>query len=301
MPQIIITGSTGNLGSRTLKHLFNLIQPSEIIVSVFNPENAAHDALRQKGVEVRQGDFNNPATLESAFKGADKLFLVSVPSFEDELRFLAHKNAIDAAKAVGVKHIYYTSLAIASTSTAGVMQAHLRTEAYLKASGVKYTIIREGIYFETYPTFLGFFKPTDTEVLVPGNGGIPLASVDDLAIANAKLLVSDEYVNQTVNLTGPKIQDLAELTSILAEHFRHKIDFKIVSEEEWLAHNADKVHAKPWISTYPALAKGDWAFQDPLLEKLVGRPLETFEQRLKALLSGQEQLEEMHQKHDYNT
>jgi uncharacterized protein YbjT (DUF2867 family) len=44
------------------------------------------------------------------------------------------------------------------------MQAHLRTEAYLEASGVNYTIIREGTYYETYPIFLGYFKPMDTEV-----------------------------------------------------------------------------------------------------------------------------------------
>mgnify|MGYP006973196990 CR=1 FL=1 len=128
------------------------------------------------------------------------------------------------------------------------------------------------------------------QVVVPGNGGIPLVSVDDLAIANAKLLVSDEYINQTVNLPGPKvrlpffntrlknlkefllylffspcllqtflllkIQDLKELTLVLAEQLGHKIDFKIVSEEEWLARNTQKVHARPWASAYPALAKG---------------------------------------------
>mgnify|MGYP007061226285 CR=1 FL=1 len=44
------------------------------------------------------------------------------------------------------------------------------------------------------------------QVVVPGNGGVPFVSVDDLAIANAKLLVSDEYINQTVNLSGAKVR-----------------------------------------------------------------------------------------------
>jgi len=116
MTKIAVTGSTGNLGSRTLKHLLTLIPPSDVIASVFNPESEAHDSLKQKvhtgfiyiircflflevlfvitsistaltsllqlqGVEVRQGDFNNPTTLVSAFKGADKLFLVIPSSF----------------------------------------------------------------------------------------------------------------------------------------------------------------------------------------------------------------------------
>ena len=48
MTKIAVTGSTGNLGSRTLKHLLTLIPPSNIIASVFNPENEAHYALKQK-------------------------------------------------------------------------------------------------------------------------------------------------------------------------------------------------------------------------------------------------------------
>ena len=50
-----------------------------------------------------------------------------------------------AAQKAGVEHIYYTSLAFGPESNAGVMRAHLRTEAFLKGLGdIKFTIIREG-------------------------------------------------------------------------------------------------------------------------------------------------------------
>jgi uncharacterized protein YbjT (DUF2867 family) len=114
---------------------------------------------------VRRGDYTKPETLREAFRGAEKLFLVSSPALSDDERFAAHKTAIDAAREVGVLHVYYTSLAFVSESKVGVFQAHSRTEKYLKESGVKnYTIIREGIYVETYPTFLGFFNNGDKEV-----------------------------------------------------------------------------------------------------------------------------------------
>lgn len=127
MTKIVLTGTTGNLGSRTLQHLLTLIPASDIIISVFNPASSKHDELKKKGVEVRAGDFNRPETLVNAFKGAEKLFLVSVPSFGIDERFNAHRNAIDAAKTAGIKHIFYTSLAIKSTSKCDVMQAHLKT------------------------------------------------------------------------------------------------------------------------------------------------------------------------------
>ena len=77
------------------------------------------------------------------------------------MRVRNHINAIDAAKRVGITHIYYTSLAFASDSVAAVMQAHLDTEKYLKESGVTYTIIREGIYSESWPLYLGFFDSSE--------------------------------------------------------------------------------------------------------------------------------------------
>jgi uncharacterized protein YbjT (DUF2867 family) len=66
-----------------------------------------------------------------------------------------HKNAIDAAKRAGVKHVYYTSLAFDPAGASAVMRAHRDTEAYLKESGLTYTIIREGIYSESYPLYFG--------------------------------------------------------------------------------------------------------------------------------------------------
>lgn len=62
--------------------------------------------------------------------------LISYPSIEHQHRFNAHKAAIDAARASGVKHVFYSSLALAAAnhrhSKAHVMQAHLDTEAYLR-------------------------------------------------------------------------------------------------------------------------------------------------------------------------
>jgi len=237
-------------------------------------------------VEIRGGDFTKPETLVQAFKGADKLFLVSVPSFEDEYRVSTHRNAINAAKAAGVKHIYYTSLAIASSSTAAVMQAHLHTEQLLKESGLTYTILREGTYTDTFPVFLGFFQNSDTEVVLPSSkGGVPFVAWDDLAIANAKLLASDEYKNQTVNLVGPEIIDMKQATAIVASILGHEIKYTQVTLDEWLARHSDKVHAKQWSTAYPSLEKGDWEIKDPLLRQLVGKPLITFEERARELLT----------------
>ena len=163
----------------------------DIVISLYNPAGVTPE-IASSGVEVRHGDYNDPASLDAAFAGADQLLLVSSPSIAHAQRVAHHTAAIDAAKRAGVKRVYYTSLAFAGDSCAAVMQAHLDTERYLKESGLKYTILREGIYSESYPLYFGFWNAKDgeDEVLVPySDGGIAWVCREDLGEGTAKIMV----------------------------------------------------------------------------------------------------------------
>ena len=165
---------------------------SDIIVSLYNPAGAPPE-ITSSGVGVRHGDYNDPASLDTAFAGADKLLLVSSPSIAHAQRVAHHTTAIDAARRAGVKHLYYTSLAFAGDSRAAVMQAHLDTERYLKESGLTYTILREGIYSESYPLYFGFWSAEagEDEVLVPhSDGGIAWVCREDLGEGTARIMVA---------------------------------------------------------------------------------------------------------------
>ncbi|TFY67010.1 hypothetical protein EVG20_g4096 [Dentipellis fragilis] len=204
---IALTGTTGGLGSQVLKHLLPLVPASQLILSLYNPSlsNTAHFPA---GVTVRRGDFSDPVSLDAAFAGAERLLIVSYPSIKHEVPMRYHANAIDTAKRAGVKHIYYTSLSLADGSVSEVMQAHLHTEKYLKESGVTYTIIREGIYSESYPFYLGFFDKSKTDVYVPGDGRIAWVSREDLGEGTARIIAGGGFENQTVLLTGPASNNL---------------------------------------------------------------------------------------------
>jgi NAD(P)H dehydrogenase (quinone) len=282
--KIILTGATGKLGSVVLKNLLTLVPPADIIVSVYNLEG--YQELTSKGVDVRAGDFNDPASLVSTFKGGDAFFLVSLPSLDDEYRIRTQAQAIDAAKKAGVKHIYYTSLGFPDGSGANVMRAHYATEDYLKKSGLKYTIIREGSYMESYPVFLGLYDTSADKVVVPGDGKIAFADRTELGEATANIIASGEHINETVLLTGGKAYSLKETTEILSSILQKEITFHKVSEVEFLEHNADKLDvAKWWVTTYPTIENGGLATVDPTLEKLLGRKPRLFEDMLKDTLS----------------
>jgi uncharacterized protein YbjT (DUF2867 family) len=162
---------------------------------LFNPAGASSNVLNSR-VEIRQGDFTKPTSLDAAFHGGDILLIVSYPSIAHKIRVKNHAAAIDAAKRAKIKHIYYTSLMFADNSQAAVMHAHLDTENYLKQSGITYTIIREGIYSESYPLYFGYWNPhRGKDVKIPyGDGGIAWVCREDLGEGTAKVIAAVSYL-----------------------------------------------------------------------------------------------------------
>ncbi|KAK7691670.1 hypothetical protein QCA50_005069 [Cerrena zonata] len=295
MTRYILTGTTGALGSRIFRNLIRLVPASDIVVSVYNPSGATEE-VKSSGVEIRKGDFEDPASLDSAFAGADKLLIVSYPSIAHELRVRNHISAIDAAKRVGIKHIYYTSLAFADDSVAAVMQAHLDTEKYLKESGLTCTIIREGIYSESWPLYFGFFDPKegkDEVLILYSDGKIAWVCRDDLGEGTAKIIAADVgYENQTLLLSGDKPISFVEFARIVSQILpgdRH-ITVKVVSEDEYVKNNLGKQSKellRPWSTTYKALERAELEKVDPLLKTLLGRELRPIEETLKEMLDAQ--------------
>ena len=114
MGKLLLTGVDGNLGETAAEILLTLEPKENLIFCGYSEE--ALKKYADMGVETRQTNFNNADGLSEAFKGADALALISMP-FVGAKRQKAHKNAIDAAKAAGVKQIIYTSLVNADDET----------------------------------------------------------------------------------------------------------------------------------------------------------------------------------------
>ena len=140
---IVVTGATGQLGRLVIKELAGRVPAERIVGSTRNPADAA-----DLGVEIRHGDFDQPATLRTAFAGADRLLLVSTPSGSNETRARQHIQAIEIAAEVGVGHILYTSITAADTSKIALARAHRPTEEAIAATGIPYTFLRNNWYLE---------------------------------------------------------------------------------------------------------------------------------------------------------
>lgn len=195
-----------------------------------------------------------------------------------------HAAAIDAAVDAGVNHVYYTSLAFGNPSKAGVMRAHIRTEAYLQelasADKIQYTIIREGLYNESWPLYFGYyFRLKDEkrkEVVVAGDGAISWTAIADMAFATAKVLVasSEEWVGKTFYLSQKKTWTLHDIAGIVSRTKGEDVAIKTVSRKEYEdfyveLQGIERASVEWWSSSYDALKDGECAIDDDTLERML--------------------------------
>lgn len=209
--KLLVTGATGKLGSKIVETLLKTVPANELTVSVRNPEKA--EELKARGVEVRQGDFDHVETLTTAFKGIDRLLIISADG-DNETRIRQHTNAVNAAKKSQVKFIAYTSLANASESSLFIAPVHRTTEEAIRKTGIPYSFLRNNWYLENE---LGNIQGVLTGapwVTSAGNGKVGWALQQDYAEAAAAVLSGNGHENTIYELSG-KPMTQAELVSIL--------------------------------------------------------------------------------------
>ena len=143
---IVVTGASGKLGGLVVRRLLKSVPAEKIVAAVRSPEKAS--GLKALGVQIREGDYAKPATLASAFEGAEKLLLIS--SNEMGQRVAQHQAVIDAAVAAKVKLLVYTSLLKADTTSLSLAAEHLATEKAIRSSGLPFVILRNGWYLENH-------------------------------------------------------------------------------------------------------------------------------------------------------
>ncbi len=286
MSDILVTGATGGLGQAVVENLLKTVSPGDIAVLVRDPAKAAD--LQARGITVKQGDYNDYASLVAAFQGVDKLFLVSSNDIPN--RVSQHTNAVHAAKEAGVQHIVYTSFQRktedGSSAAWPIAEAHLLTEKLLKESGLTYTILKNALYLDVLPLFMGPVLDTGTIYLPAGEGKVPYASRADMGAAGAAVLTGTGHENQSYDLSNDTSYSFHDIARILSDLSGKPIQYVSPTAEEFgTALTGAGVPAEAIQMTAgfcAAIAQGEFDFPGTTLEKLLGRKPETAEHFLKA-------------------
>lgn len=216
-PTLLVTGASGHLGRAVVRHLLDTLHvpPARIIATSRKPETLAD--LAAQGVTVRAADFDQPGTLAEAFRGADRLLLVSTDALlEPGKRLVQHRAAVQAAAEAGVKHVVYTSMPTPATSHVSFAPDHLGTEQALAASGLGWTFLRNAWYAENLAYTLPSALASGEWVTAASEGGIAYIARDDLARAAAVALAADSSDNRIFTLTGTQALTARDIATKVA-------------------------------------------------------------------------------------
>lgn len=226
-----VTGAGGQLGGQVLDNLLAKgVTPKDIVAITRSPEKLS--AYAAKGIAVRAGDFDKPAELTAAFKGIDRLLIIPGNDLRPGIRTPQHKAAVASAKAAGVKHVIYIST-VGAHRGQDLFAAHLETEQAIYASGLAWTILRMGMYYDNL--WMGTIAYALSAGVYAATAPTPAGNVarSDVAAAAAALLAAQGHDSFLYQATGPASQTPAEVAAIIGQVFGKKVAAVDVTQEQY--------------------------------------------------------------------
>ena len=270
---VLVTAASGHLGRLVLDSLLARGVPAaDIRAGARTPGSLAGYADR--GVDVVQLDYNDPASAAAAVKGVDRVLLIS--GSEVGRRVEQHRRVIDAARAAGVQHLIYTSAPKANDTTLVLAPEHRATEELVRTSGIPFTVLRNNWYTENYAQDLATARATGTLVTSAGDGRVASAARADYAEAAAVVLTQDGHQGQVYELGGDDAWDFDTLAAAFTEVLDRPVEVRQVSTEEHVAileQAGLDVGTAGFVASLDAnIRDGELAATDGTLARLIGRP-----------------------------
>ena len=269
---IAITGASGQLGRLVLQSLLERVPAAQMVAVARKPE--ALQAFAALGVQVRQGDYSRPASLDAAFQGVDKVLLIS--SNELGQRAPQHQAVIDAASRAGVKLLAYTSVLHADASPLGLAAEHVETEAYLKASGLPFVLLRNGWYSENYAASIPSALQHGVFLGSAGEGRIASAARADYAAAAAVVLAGQDQAGRVYELAGDHAYTRADFAAEISKQTGKTIPYQNLPEAEFkgilVGAGLPEGLADLLADSDTGAAKGGLFDASRQLSQLIGRP-----------------------------
>lgn len=286
-PLIAVTGASGQLVRLAIQFLLSRHPAARILAIARDPAKIAD--LAEAGVQVRQGDYDRPDTLDTALAGVERLLLVS--SSEIGKRAPQHQAVIDAAVRAGVGLVAYTSLLHAATSPLGLAAEHVQTEQALQASGLPHALLRNGWYAENYTAGIAGALQHGVVLGSAGDGRLSLAARADYAEAAAIIMASDAtQAGKVYELAGDHAITLTDFAALVARKTGIPIAYQDLPQQDYrdalLSAGLPGFVADLLSDSDAGAAKGGLFDDSGTLGRLIGRATTPIEDVIASALAG---------------
>lgn len=223
--KVLITTANGMFGGATLEAL--RARGVAVRALVRHPEKLPETG---PGIEVFQGDLDDPASVAEAVSGVQKVFLVTPMDDRIADRELG---VIAAARKAGVRHVVKIFGAVNHEGDP-LISMHLRAIAALEESGLEWTLISPNSVMETSLLPLGEGIRREGAIFgISAHGKVGFVALADVAQAAATALAEEGHSGQNYELTGPAALDLYEVAAIFSEVLGREIRYVDLPDAEF--------------------------------------------------------------------
>lgn len=238
----IVCGADGQLAGRVAEYAMqNAPEEAEFTFTVYKLERVPKEKLerwQEAGVRVVEADYDNISSLEEAFKDGDRIYIVSGLAIGHRVE--QHKNAINTAIKMGVKHITYSSFIGASDPAykdVYVTPDHTATEEYLRSTGVAFNCCRNNLYMENWLTLWPMLARISGNVFhsASGEGKATFIHKDDAAKAAAACLLGKGEDGRCYNICGPEAITVRELCDLVNQYSGLNLTYSADDEEAFFS------------------------------------------------------------------
>jgi NAD(P)H dehydrogenase (quinone) len=247
---IAVTGATGKVGRLVADEL--AVRGERVRLLVRDPSRAP----QVPGAEVVAADYSDQASLARALRPGDLVFMVSIHD-GPERRLPLHRSFVAGAARARVGRIVYLSFVNADPDAVFLhARSHGETEAMLRASGVPWTAIRNGMYADEV---LGWFDSDGVAREPGGDGRMSFSYRPELAAGIAVTLTEPGHEGRTYDITTPESVTLAELAQIATAATGRPHRYEPGTDEDWLARweGREAWRFEAGLTSYAALRAGE--------------------------------------------
>jgi NAD(P)H dehydrogenase (quinone) len=240
-------------------------------------------------VEGRQGDYDNPGSLVSAYQGIDRLLIIPSTDLRPGVRGGQLKAAIDAAREAQVAHVVFVSAAgTKEAGDASLGGAYWAGEQHLIKTAGRWTILRMNYYAESMAEEIQM--STGMNVLTGfGDERVAYVSRDDLAAAAAGALLGEGHSGAIYNLTGPAIVSGSERAAMVSEIVGKPIGYAVITADQLRAGLSQaglpELIIDAMVEIKTTFVHGHFDILTSDVERLSGRPPRSLRDVLAATLS----------------